>query len=200
MEGTIGEIRIFAAPFAPKNWASCEGQLLAINTNTALFSILGVQYGGDGKTTFALPDLRGRTALGVGQGPGLSNYTIGERTGTENVTLLTPQMPTHSHAATAQVSSVTATGALYGVNSPGGQDNPGGNFIGEDNGAGATPYASSGTPVAMNAGAITVTDVVAPLPSVTVGASGSNTPHPNMQPSLAMYYIICMYGVFPARN
>ncbi|GGC39372.1 microcystin dependent MdpB family protein [Parapedobacter defluvii] len=200
MEGTIGEIRIFAANFAPKNWASCEGQLLPISSNTALFSILGVQYGGNGTTTFALPDLRGRTALGVGQGPGLGDYPIGERIGTENVTLLTPQMPIHSHAATAQVGTVTATGTLYGVNSPGGQDNPGGNFIGEDNGAGATPYAASGTPVAMNAGAITVTDVVVPPPSVTVGPAGSTSPHPNMQPSLAMYYIICMYGVFPARN
>ncbi|RQP16955.1 tail fiber protein [Parapedobacter defluvii] len=200
MEGTIGEIRIFAANFAPKNWASCEGQLLPISSNTALFSILGIQYGGNGATTFALPDLRGRTALGVGQGPGLGDYPIGERIGTENVTLLTPQMPIHSHAATAQVGTVTATGTLYGVNSPGGQDNPGGNFIGEDNGAGATPYAASGTPVAMNAGAITVTDVVVPPPSVTVGPAGSTSPHPNMQPSLAMYYIICMYGVFPARN
>jgi len=200
MEGTIGEIRVFAANFAPKNWASCEGQLLPISRNTALFSILGVQYGGDGKTTFALPDLRGRTALGVGQGPGLSTYTIGERTGTENVTLLTPEMPMHSHEATAQVGTVTATGTLYGVNSPGGQANPGGNFIGEDNAAGATPYAASGTPVAMNAGSVTVTDVVVPPPSVTVGPTGSTSPHPNMQPSLAMYYIICMYGVFPARN
>lgn len=200
MEGTIGEIRVFAANFAPRNWASCEGQLLSIASNTALFSILGVQYGGNGTTTFALPDLRGRTALGVGQGPGLSNYTAGERTGTENVTLLIPQMPIHNHPATAQVSSVTATATLFGVNSPGGQDNPGGNFIGEDNGAGATSYAASGTPVVMNAGAVTVADVVVPPPSVTVGPAGSTSPHPNMQPSLAMYYIICMNGVFPARN
>lgn len=200
MEGTIGEIRVFAANFAPRNWASCEGQLLSIASNTALFSILGVQYGGNGTTTFALPDLRGRTALGVGQGPGLSNYTIGERTGTENVTLITPQMPMHTHSATAQVDTVTATSTLYGVNSPGGQDNPGGNFIGEDDGAGVMPYSASGTPVAMNAGAITVSDVVVPPPSVTVGPAGSTSPHPNMQPSLAMYYIICMYGVFPARN
>lgn len=200
MEGTIGEIRVFAANFAPRNWASCEGQLLSIASNTALYSILGAQYGGNGTTTFALPDLRGRTALGAGQGTGLSNYTIGERTGTENVTLISTQMPTHTHPATAQVGTVTANSTLYGVNSPGGQANPGGNFIAEDNAAGATPYVASGTPVAMNAGAVVVTDVVVPPPSVTVGATGSTMAHPNMQPSLAMYYIICMYGVFPARN
>jgi len=200
MEGTIGEIRVFAANFAPKNWASCEGQLLPINSNTALFSILGTQYGGDGKTTFALPDLRGRTVLGIGQGAGLSNYAIGERTGMENVTLITPQMPVHNHGATGHVGDVTATATLYGVNDSGGQDNPGGNFIAEDTGAGVTPYAASGTPVAMNAGAITITDVVVPPPSVTVGPAGSTMPHPNMQPSLVMYYVICMYGVFPARN
>jgi microcystin-dependent protein len=97
MEGTIGEIRLFAGNFAPRAWAFCEGQLLPISQNTALFSILGTMYGGDGRTTFALPDLRGRAPLGVGHGPGLSDIRQGEKGGAEQVTLTTAQLPSHNH-------------------------------------------------------------------------------------------------------
>ncbi|HTH51627.1 MAG TPA: tail fiber protein [Pyrinomonadaceae bacterium] len=97
MEGTIAEIRLFAGNFAPRNWAFCQGQILSISQNTALFSLLGTTYGGNGQTTFALPDFRGRVAVGTGQGPGLSNVTLGEVSGTETNTLLVTNLPAHTH-------------------------------------------------------------------------------------------------------
>src|ERR1700744_2322556 len=100
MEGTISEIRIFAGNFAPKYWAFCSGQIISIQSNQALFSLLGTVYGGNGVTTFGLPDLRGRTALGQGQGPGLSAYTLGEVLGTPSVTLNTQTMASHPHTST----------------------------------------------------------------------------------------------------
>jgi len=93
----IGEIRLFAGNFAPRGWALCQGQLLSISQNNALFSILGTTYGGDGRTTFALPDLRGRVPIGNGQGPGLTNVTLGRKSGTENITISTSQLPSHNH-------------------------------------------------------------------------------------------------------
>ena len=97
----LGEIMLVPYNFAPRGWAFCQGQILSIAQNTALFSLLGTTYGGNGQTTFALPDLRGRCALSAGQGPGLSNYDLGEVTGTESVTLTSPQMPAHNHALNA---------------------------------------------------------------------------------------------------
>src|SRR5688500_15190919 len=101
MEGTIGEIRLFAGNFAPRSWAFCSGQILSIAQNTALFSILGTTYGGNGQTTFALPDLRGRVPLSPGQGPGLPNYTLGQMSGETTHTLTQSEMPTHNHTAAA---------------------------------------------------------------------------------------------------
>jgi microcystin-dependent protein len=109
MEGTIGEIRMFAGNFAPRNWAFCQGQLLSIAQNTALFSILGTTYGGNGQTTFALPDFRSRVAVGTGQGPGLSNTVLGEISGTETVTLNTNQLPAHNHPILANSGDATAS-------------------------------------------------------------------------------------------
>jgi len=197
MEGTIGEIRIFASNFAPRDWSFCAGQIMAISSNTALFSILGTYYGGDGKTTFALPDLRGRTAVGVGNGPGLTPYVLGEKAGVENVTLTVTEIPVHTHTAVAQGPGAILT--LNGVDSAGGQSNPGGNFLGIDNGAGATSYASSGTPAAMNANSIKITGTT-PLPTVSVVNAGNGLAHSNIQPSLSLYYIICTTGIFPQRN
>jgi microcystin-dependent protein len=104
-EPFLGEIRMFAGNFAPKGWALCNGQVLSISQNTALFSLLGTFYGGNGSATFALPDLRSRVPVHQGQGPGLSNYVIGEEGGAENVTLLTSQIPSHTHAAQASSTS-----------------------------------------------------------------------------------------------
>jgi microcystin-dependent protein len=103
MEGTIGEIRMFAGNFNPRTWAFCQAQLLPIAQNTALFSILGTTYGGNGQTTFGLPDFRGRVAVGTGQGPGLPNVQLGEMAGTTTVTLLSTNMPAHNHAVTGTV-------------------------------------------------------------------------------------------------
>ncbi len=114
MDPILGEIRCFGFNFAPEGWASCNGQLLPIQNNTALFSLLGTTYGGDGRTTFALPDLRGRVPLGMGQGPGLANYTQGQAAGTEQVTLAAAQLPVHNHTvgASSTATSKNPGGAL----------------------------------------------------------------------------------------
>src|SRR5450631_2987711 len=104
-EPFLGEIRMFGFNFNPQGWAQCNGQLMAISQNTALFSLLGTNFGGNGQTTFGLPDLRGRVPVHAGQGPGLSPYNIGEQTGTENVTLLSSQMPSHSHGVSANLAA-----------------------------------------------------------------------------------------------
>lgn len=202
MEGTIGEIRIFAANFQPKNWAFCQGQLIAIRQNTALFSILGATYGGDGQVTFALPDFRGRAAVGAGQGPGLSPYQLGQARGSETVSLLSTEMPAHIHPAIPQPGTGAGgtTATLYGVNGVGGQSTPAGNYIGEDSDVGLTTYATTGTPVAMHDGSIQLNNVTAPLPTVLTAPAGAGFPHDNIQPTLVLNYIICMYGVFPSRN
>src|SRR3954454_5741331 len=105
----IGELRLFGFNFAPRNWATCDGQLMSISQNTALFSLLGTQYGGNGQTTFALPDLRGRVPKHAGQGPGLSTYTIGQVGGTETQTLSASQMPAHTHAVAASTDDATTS-------------------------------------------------------------------------------------------
>lgn len=201
MEGYIGEIRLFAAGFAPKNWAYCAGQILSVSSNTALFSILGNTYGGDAKTKFGLPDLRGRSAIGAGQGPGLPNYYLGETDGIEQVTLSLNQMPMHNHqAVTTPGSGGSANATLNGINANGNSATPGGNLLAQDAGVGAASYTSSGTLTAMNSGSVVIDSVVAPLPQVTITPNGEGVAHPNLQPLLAVNYIICQYGTFPSRN
>ena len=180
MEGTIGEIRMFAGTFAPRTWAYCNNQLISIATNTALFSILGTTYGGNGQTTFALPDFRGRVAVGTGQGPGLSNIVLGQMAGTPTVTLLTTNMPAHNHPITGAVSMV-ANGGTDGLT-----DDPTGRRLG-----GANVYTSfTNEPAAM-----------APLQSnLSIGASGGSQPFSIMPPYLGMNYVICMFGIFPSRD
>lgn len=202
MEGTIGEIRLFASNFAPKNWAYCAAQVVQIRANTALFAILGTTYGGDGTTTFMLPDLQGRVALGAGQGVGLSNYDLGAKEGTETVTLNITQLPMHNHQAVAQPGLGSGTIKVMAVGNAGGALTPGGNYIGQDTGNSLTSYASSGTPVAMDPRSVTISNVVATAgaASVTLAPTGGSQPHNNLQPYTALNYIICMYGIFPPRN
>lgn len=202
MQGTIGEVRMFAANFAPMNWALCQGQILPIQQNTALFSILGTYYGGDGIRTFALPDLRGRSIAGVGQGQGLSFYNIGEQNGTETVTLISSNLPAHNHIATvAAGTGGSGTLTLNGVNGVSGQVAPGGNLLGQDSSQTVSLYASSGTVGAMNAESVTVSNVKGPqLSVVNLNPAGGSTPHDNIQPSLVVNYVICLSGVFPVRN
>ncbi len=173
MEGYLAEIRMFAGNFAPRGWAFCQGQILSIAQNTALFSLLGTTYGGDGRTTFALPDLRSRTAVGTGQGPGLSSYTLGQAGGVESVTLIPGNLPAHSHTI----------GANTG---PGTSGSPAGNVMAtaqDPNRNGLSLYAA------------------APNASMAAtGVTGSSSPLSILQPYLAMNHIICMEGIYPSRN
>jgi microcystin-dependent protein len=177
----LGEIRMFAGNFAPKGWAMCNGQLLSIAQNTALFSLLGTYYGGDGRSTFALPNLQGSTPLGAGQKAGLSQRSLGEVGGAASVTLQSSQIPAHSHSFTPPTSDATAdtltldssnasTAYLGVANTPTGRVSP-------------LPYASSG------AGA-----------SMPLSATGSDGSHNNMPPYLAVNFIIALQGIFPPRS
>jgi microcystin-dependent protein len=182
MEGYIAEIRMFAANFAPRNWAYCQGQILSIAQNTALFSLLGTTYGGNGQTTFGLPNFASRVAVGTGQGQGLSNIQLGEMSGVEGVSLNMNQMPAHTHTATGNVNP----GAFNGG---GDESNPTGGYPANSTSGTGNLYATAGT------GFMGATPA-----NVTVYPTGNNTPHNNIQPSLGMNYIICMYGIFPSRN
>lgn len=174
----LGTISLFAGNFAPRGWALCNGQLMAISQNSALFSILGTTYGGDGVTTFALPNLEGRAPIHWGQGPGLTTRTIGESAGEENVTLISTQMPTHSHAV---IASATV----------GDQSSPAMNIL-----AVATDPDSGGNPLNYIAPASGNTTMAQNM----IAPAGGNQPHDNMQPYLAVTFIIALSGIFPARN
>jgi len=171
----VGEIRIFPFNFPPTGWAFCNGQLLPISQNTALFALLGTYYGGDGKSTFALPNLKGAAAMFWGQGSGLSERFLGESSGSQTVTLLTTEIPSHTHAAMAKT--------------PGGTSNPT-NLVWGTSNAGkvaALFYASAApSPVNMNPLALSI--------------AGSSQPHNNMPPYLTLNYCIALQGIFPPRS
>ena len=179
-EGFLGEVKLFAGNFAPRGWALCEGQLLPISSNSALFSIIGTMYGGDGRTTFALPDLRGRAAIHPGNGPGLSSYRLGQKGGRENITLTINELPSHNHVATS-----TTT---VNVGDTGGEDDPDGNFLGE--GSAYTATVAQGNK--LNDAAVTT--------ATTVGMQGGQQSFNNLQPFLGVHYIIALQGTFPSRN
>jgi len=173
MQAYIGGVMLFAGNFAPKNFAFCQGQLLSIAQNTALFSILGTTYGGDGRTTFALPDLRGRVPTGPGQGPGLSNVVLGEVAGFESVTLLNNNLPFHNHLAScdgASAPNADPTGGLWG--------NPG----------------------ALSGLAYYGTTATAQMSPQMIAPTGNSQPVSVEQPYLGLNYIICLFGIFPSRN
>lgn len=168
----LAEIRMFGGNFAPRGWALCNGQLLSIAQNTALFSLLGTTYGGDGKTTFALPDLRGRAPIHFGQGPGLTPRDLGESDGTETVTLLTTEMPAHTHL-------LNCNNSVQFTSSP-------------------TPEGSVlGTVDSLNLYAPNANTTMSPT---SIGVSGSSQPHNNMQPYLCVNFIIALEGIFPPRS
>lgn len=170
----VAEIRIFPFNFAPRGWAWCDGQILPLSQNTALFSLLGTTYGGDGKSNFALPDLQGRAPMHPGQGPGLSLHDLGETGGSDTVTLLESEIPGHAHALRAA--------------SP--QD-PGNLQVGAPN----RVLAASGNGQAYN----TATALVN-LAQEALAPAGGDQPHNNLQPYLAFYFCIALQGVFPPRT
>ena len=172
----VAEIRIFAGNFAPTGWALCNGQLMPISQNTALFSLLGTTYGGDGKSTFALPNLQGSAPLGAGQGPGLSLRDLGETGGEQTVTLLQSEMPAHSHTAVATTS--------------GGLDTPTSNAWGESK-LGKTP---------LNVYAPSNANTNVPMNPFALSIAGGSLPHNNMPPYLCLTFIIALQGIFPPRS
>lgn len=178
MEGVIGFTTMFAGNFAPKNWAFCQGQVIAIASNTALFSILGTSYGGNGTTTFGLPDLRGRYVVGAGSGPGLSPYRLGQMGGSETVTLNLQQMPAHVHQL-----GVTVTQSCL---------DDGGNALSPENAIFAAN--GSGYSSASNA------QMMGYQATLQMTYAGSDSPYEILPAYMAVNYIICAYGVFPARN
>jgi microcystin-dependent protein len=188
MDPFIGQIIAVGFNFAPVGWAQCNGQLLSIQQNSALFALLGTTYGGDGRSTFGLPDLRGRTLVGVGQGPGLSNYDWGQRSGAENVTLNVNQIPAHTHAATVAVTVNAGVGGTFG-SAAGGKA-----LASEQPRVPAPPaiYTDAANGATLRPDAATATATVAP--------TGGTQPHSILQPSLAVYYIIATQGIFPSRQ
>lgn len=188
----IAAMILFAGNFAPRGWAFCEGQLLAISQNTALFSLLGTTYGGDGRTTFALPDMRGRGPISPGSGPGLPTYRLGERSGQSYVTLNTLNLPSHTH--------MQAGGSIAGTISIGANTSAGttGEAVdGHFGEASANIYNSAADEAGENLGA---TASHALTPNVQFGNTGGNLDHNNMQPYVAINYIIALYGVYPSRS
>lgn len=172
----IGSICMVGFNFCPRGFAAAEGQLMSIASNNALFSLLGTMYGGDGRTTFALPDLRGRVPVGVGQGPGLSSYTQGRKSGTETVTLTKFQIPSHSHTATLNAESAGGTTEI-----------PAGNKLSNSRRSAiySADIATADTPLASN--------------SIIVSNTGGNQAHENRPPSLAIKYCIATQGIYPSR-
>lgn len=167
----VGEIRIMGFNFAPRGWAGCNGQLMPISQNTALFSLLGTMYGGDGKSTFALPDFEGTAPMQWGQGPGLSDQAQGQQGGSETVTLLESEIPQHTHS-------------LGGSTLDGRSGDPAGNVLATA--SGATPYSTAAPDTTM-----------APT---ALAPSGGSAPHSNMQPYLTMNFCIALQGVYPPRS
>lgn len=167
----LGEIRMFAGNFAPYGWALCNGQILAISQNAALFALIGTYYGGDGVSTFQLPNLQSRVPLHQGQGVGLSLYTVGQAGGAETVVLTTAQMPAHNHAVASN-------------NGPGTSTHPAVNFLASTSSDRPYGTASDGSTLAPTA----------------VSINGSSQPHTNLQPFLTVTFIIALQGIFPSRN
>lgn len=170
----VAEIRIFPFNFAPRGWAWCDGQLLPLSQNTALFSLLGTTYGGNGKSNFALPDLQGRAPMHPGQGPGLSLHDLGETGGSETVSLLESEIPSHSHAMRASNDASTT-------------NVPGGATVARPFGRGNNLFATGSANIV-------------PMAPEALAPAGGDQPHNNLQPYLTFYFCIALQGVFPPRT
>lgn len=183
----MGMVKIFAGNFAPRGFMFCNGQIISIAQNSALFALLGTTYGGNGQTTFGLPDLRGRAPIGWGQGPGLSNYILGEVSGTEKTSILINNMPAHNHLATSTL-TLNASDAAATLPIP-----ASGNALGagKDVNTDAVSMYTTATPNVPLAGGSVAT---------TVGVTGGSVPISILQPTLAISYVIVTEGAFPSRN
>ena len=171
-EPFVGEIRMFAGTFAPSGWAFCDGQLLAIYENNALFSLLGTNYGGDGQTTFGLPDLRGRMPMHAGYGPGLSPRRLAEKIGSEEVTLIASQLPSHTHRLRRSSTRADAT-------------SPVGHSL-ASSASGDHQFAAPGA-------------ALVDMHSSAVASTGGGQAHPNLPPFVCIHFIIALYGIYPSR-
>ena len=176
-EPFIGQIIMFGGNFAIRGWAKCDGQLLPIAQNTALFSLLGTTYGGDGRTTFGLPDLRGRFPMHAGSGPGLSPRTLGTKSGAETTTLNANQMPAHNHEV-----------AIHAKTGPGNSQSPIGNVLAGEAGGVTAVYSSEAPDGAMSGQAL------------AIGNAGGSQAHANMPPFLALNFLIALQGLYPSRS
>jgi len=174
-EPFIGEIKIVGFNFTPRGWAACDGQMLPISQNTALFSLFGTQYGGDGRTSFGLPELRGRVPMHVGSGPGLTPRPIGQRTGSETNTISTNQMPSHTHSGGLMASADEGDRADPSAAFPARAEDP------------VRPYAGTGT-ASMAGGA------------VQIGNAGGGSAVNNLQPFTVLNFVVALTGIFPSRN
>jgi microcystin-dependent protein len=174
MDPFVAEIRIFPFNFAPKGWAWCDGQLLPLSQNTALFSLLGTTYGGNGKSNFALPDLQGRAPMHPGQGPGLSLHDLGETGGSETVSLLESEIPSHAHTMNGQGSNANL-------------NDPAGSVLARPFGGGNLYKLPAGAPIVS-------------LSDQSIAPAGGDQPHNNLQPYLTFYFCIALQGVFPPRG
>jgi microcystin-dependent protein len=186
MDGIMATITCFAGDFAPKNWAFCNGQLISIAQNQALYSLLGTTYGGDGNSTFALPDLRGRRPVSAGQGSGFSNYNLGQQVGAEGIVLNVNNLPKHDHSGTVilQIDADSSEGSVTrSVNTYPAL---------LTNGYAPPPVPPPNPPIQM----------LSPKYAATIAAVGSEQPIPVpvLMPYLVVNYVICMYGIFPSRN
>lgn len=182
VEAYLGQIMLFAGPYAPSGWAFCDGQMLSITQNSALFAVLGIQFGGDGRSTFALPDLRGRVPLHVGgsQGPGQPTYTPGQKGGNTSVTLQTAQLPPHNHNLAGDNSNATVA-------------NPSGGNLAQPNDGNSPPSTGAGYTTGTPANPVT-------LSGSAISNTGGGQPVPTMPPFTAINYIIALQGIFPSRS
>lgn len=192
MDEFIGTIKMFGFNFTPRSYELCQGQLMQISQNTALFSLLGTAFGGNGSTTFGLPDLRGRVPIGMGQGPGLTNYTIGNTGGVETVTLNTNQMPQHNHLAEGVSVKINASDAAADQPSPTGHVLATSNFMSGRDPVEVNTYSDAAPNVALSSSSVEVSGSVAP--------AGGSQPHENRMPYLALNFCICTQGIFPSRQ
>ena len=204
MEAFVGTILTFGFNFAPSQWALCNGQTMAISQNTALFSLLGTFYGGNGVSTFQLPNLQSRLPIGMGQGLGLSSYVIGQTAGTENVSLTIANMPSHTHAATFTPSGGGSVSVSVGAatTTAGNTAIPANGSVLAANHAGQSSvnmYAPSGTATSVTLGGVTASGGGGGG-TVTNALTGNNIPVSIMNPYLAINFSIALFGIFPSRN